>query len=179
MKYVALLRGINVGGHTKVEMPKLKQTFERIGCTEVITYINSGNVVFADDREAAELTSAIELAITQDFELNIRIVLRQRENIALLCQKIPADWTNDSEQKTDVMFLWDEVDNSDIMKKIDVNPKIENALYLPGALVWNIGRDNVARGGGIKLIKTDIYRHMTIRNINTVRKLYQLMKLEP
>jgi hypothetical protein len=41
--------------------------------------------------------------------------------------------------------------------------------------VWNIGRENVTRGGGVKLIKTDPYRHMTVRNINTVRKLNGLM----
>jgi uncharacterized protein (DUF1697 family) len=47
---------------------------------------------------------------------------------------------------------------------------------LPGALIWNIGRENVTRGGGVKLIKTDLYKQMTVRNINTVRKLNELMK---
>jgi uncharacterized protein (DUF1697 family) len=48
-------------------------------------------------------------------------------------------------------------------------------LYLPGALVWNIGRQNVTKGSGIKLIKTNLYKHMTVRNINTVRKLQKLL----
>jgi uncharacterized protein (DUF1697 family) len=102
--------------------------------------------------------------------------VRNAANIAKLCKETPADWTNDSEQKTDVLFLWDEIDSPGILKKVAINPKIENVLYIDGALVWNIGRQNVTRGGGIKLIKTEFYRHMTARNINTVRKLNELLK---
>lgn len=49
MKYVALLRGINVGGKSRVEMARLKSTFEKSGLTEVKTYINSGNIIFRDE----------------------------------------------------------------------------------------------------------------------------------
>jgi len=175
MVYVALLRGINVGGKTKVEMPKLKALFEELGCENVSTYINSGNVIFQDERSANTLVSLIEEAITKTLGLNIRVVLRDSENISKLCREIPESWANDKEQKTDVLFLWDEIDSPNIIKKVVINPKIENARYIDGALVWNIGRENVTRGGGIKLIKTDFYKHMTARNINTVRKLYSLI----
>lgn len=178
MIYVALLRGINVGGNTKVEMKKLKASFESLGLSGVATYINSGNVIFSDPRPSAELTSLIEKAIKKDFNLDVRVILRNKDNIAALCQNIPTNWTNDGELKTDVIFLRDEIDNADILNKVTIKPEIENTLYLPGALVWNIGRANVTHGGGIKLIKTDIYRHMTVRNINTVRKLNQLMDRE-
>ncbi len=156
-------------------MPRLKALFEALGCENVLTYINSGNVIFSDVRSAKELVPLIETAIAKEFGLPVRIVLRDLENIRVLCKEIPAGWTNDIEQKTDVMFLWDEIDNKDILGKAVINPKIENVRYIAGALVWNIGRENVTRGGGVKLIKTDLYRHMTIRNINTVRKLEALM----
>lgn len=175
MVYVALLRGINVGGNSKVAMPKLKAAFESAGCENVSTYINSGNVIFSDARPAKELVPLIEKTIAQDFSLPIRVVLRDLKNITKLCETIPAGWTNDTGQKTDVLFLWDEIDSKDILDKIVINPKIENARYIAGALVWNIGRENITKGGGVKLIKTDFYRHMTARNINTVRKLRELM----
>lgn len=173
--YVALLRGINVGGNSKVEMPRLKQVFEALGCKNVSTYINSGNVIFQDKQTPSKLVPQIETAIAKEFGLNVRVVLRDLANIRTLCKEIPAGWTNDKEQKTDVLFLWDEIDNADITEKILVNPKIENALYIDGALVWNIGRENVTKGNGVKLIKTNLYQHMTARNINTVRKLQELM----
>ncbi len=175
MIYVALLRGINVGGQAKVEMSRLKACFETLGCHDVSTYINSGNVIFRDPRPAPTLVPLIEAAITRDFGLAICIVLRTEDNLRALCEAIPATWTNDTTQKTDVMFLWDDFDDADILTKVAINPAIENARYLPGALVWNIGRENVTRGGGIKLIKNEIYQHMTVRNINTVRKLHSLM----
>jgi uncharacterized protein (DUF1697 family) len=175
MVYVALLRGINVGGNAKVEMPRLKALFETLGCENVSTYINSGNVIFKDSRTAKELVPLVEKAILKEFGLPVRVVLRDFENIQKLCEEIPAGWTNDMEQKTDVMFLWGEIDDKNILDKVRVNPNIENVRYVAGALVWNIGRENVTRGGGVKLIKTDFYRHMTIRNINTVRKLETLM----
>jgi uncharacterized protein (DUF1697 family) len=175
MVYVALLRGINVGGKTRVEMFRLKKTFESLGCHEVRTYINSGNVIFKDTRSADKLVPLIEKAIANEFALDMPVLLRSRENVQRLVEEIPAAWQNDSLQKTDVMFLWREIDSSSILDKIVINPELENVLYVDGALVWNIARENVTRGNGIKLIKTDLYRHMTIRNINTVRKLAELM----
>lgn len=175
MMYVALLRGINVGGNSKVEMAKLKTTFEAVGCTHVSTYINSGNVIFQDTRSAKQLIPLLEKAISQDFGLEIRVVVRTSADIHHLCQKIPTTWTNDTIQKTDVLFLWEEIDQPSILEKVVIKPELEHALYIEGALVWNIGREHVTRGGGIKLIKTDLYRNMTVRNINTVRKLDALM----
>ena len=177
MVYVALLRGINVGGNAKVEMSKLKLTFESLGCQEVSTYINSGNVIFGDKRTSEKLIALIEAAIIKDFGINVRVVLRNKANIEAICKKVPKSWANDNTQRTDVLFLWDEIDDKDVLQKVAINPEIENILYLRGALVWNISRQNVTRGAGVKLIKTEIYKHMTARNINTVRKLNELMSV--
>ena len=57
--YVALLRGVNVGGRGKVDMRELKKQVEALGCTDVSTYINSGNVIFRDRRAASTLTRAL------------------------------------------------------------------------------------------------------------------------
>ncbi|HVX58622.1 MAG TPA: DUF1697 domain-containing protein [Candidatus Saccharimonadales bacterium] len=175
MRYVALLRGINVGGKTRVEMPRLKQVFEGVGCVDVSTYINSGNVIFTDERNSKNLAEILEVAIEKEFGLSVPVIVRDQHNIAMLANKIPASWTNDKSQKTDVMFLWDNVDDESVLGKIRIDPKLERVLYLPGALVWNIGRENVARGSGIKLIKSEVYKYVTVRNINTLRKLETLL----
>lgn len=175
MIYVALLRGINVGGKNRVEMARLKQAFEAIGCSQVVTYINSGNVIFSDQRKPAELKVLIEQAIAKEFVLDVPVVLRDQANIANLCAKIPAAWTNDSDQRTDVLFLWDDIDNKSIIEKVVHKPDIERLLYLPGALVWNVDRQHVMRGSTAKLIANVLYKSMTIRNVNTLRKLDALM----
>ncbi len=156
-------------------MSRLRTVFEACGCTNVLTYINSGNVIFSDDRSADQLDTVLEAAIQKEFGFAVPVVLRDVANIQQLCDKIPDSWTNDTVQRTDVLFLWKELDDETILQKIQIKPDIEQVLYLDGALVWNIGRENVMRGGGLKLIKTDLYKHMTIRNINTVRKLHELL----
>ena len=68
MKYIALLRGINVGGNNKVEMKKLKDVFEALGFKNVSTYINSGNVIFeTNETEMVKIVEKIEQAILKKY----------------------------------------------------------------------------------------------------------------
>lgn len=177
MVYVALLRGINVGGNAKVEMAKLRQMVEGLGLKSVKTYINSGNVIFeASKTSDDELVKKIERAIAKEFELNVPVVVRSLEQIEQVCRAVPQSWTNDSHQRTDVMFLWPKFDSKDVIQSVKINPSIERVKYVGGAVVWNIERKYVTRGYGGKLIGTELYKHMTGRNINTVRKLFEMMK---
>lgn len=175
MKYVALLRGINVGGHSKVEMARLKVLFESLGFRDVYTYINSGNVIFSTTDSRPALIPKIEQAIEREFALTVRVILRSEGSIKKLCASIPEAWTNDKTQKTDVMFLWPDIDDPQILTQLPINPDIERVMYIEGAIVWNIDRDNASRSGAIKIIGTNLYKLMTVRNINTVRKLLLLV----
>jgi uncharacterized protein (DUF1697 family) len=175
-RYVALLRGINVGGNTKIEMPRLKAAFEKLGAKDVLTYINSGNVIFSDSRARKQLEPVIEAGITKEFGFNVRVVVRDSANIAKLCKEIPADWTNDSEQRTDVLFLWEDADKPDVLEEIKVNPDVDNLIYTPGAVIWNFDRINYRSSKMHSFIGTRVYKLMTARNINTVRKLNDLLK---
>lgn len=112
MIYLALLRGINVGGKNKVEMRKLKSTFERAGMRNVTTYINSGNVVFQDSRrKPPTIISALEKAIEKDLGLPIKVLIRDLAAIKKVIKALPAAGTNDAKMRCDVMFLWENFDN--------------------------------------------------------------------
>src|SRR5579872_5223359 len=177
MTYVALLRGINVGGKHKVEMVKLKQAFERLGFKDVRTFINSGNVVFqAEGTDEAKLTKTIEAALEREFGFLIKVLVRSRDEIRQLVEALPASWVNDADMKCDVMFLWPELDSPEILKQIPFNPEVEDVRYFPGAVVWRVDRDQIRRGQVLRLVGTDVYKKLTIRNPNTVRKLYALMQ---
>lgn len=172
MKHVALLRGINVGGKTRVEMSRLKQLFEKIGFTDVITYLNSGNIIFSGNSPD---TKQIETAIEKEFGFYVPILLRSFDNIEKIVKAIPDDWVNNANVKCDVMFLWDEINSPDILNKLPVNPEIEDLIYVPGAAIWRVDRENINRGRMVRVVGSDTYKKMTIRNPNTVRKLYELM----
>lgn len=177
MKYVALLRGINVGGNRKVDMKELKATFERAGMLEVLTYINSGNVIFRDDdSDPSELARLLESAIESSFGFPVKVILRDADNIRALVEALPDDWSNGPDSKCDVMFLGDEVDGEDILGQLTIKPEIDDVRYVAGAVLWRVDRTNATRSGMMKLVGTQLYANMTVRNCNTARKLHSLMR---
>lgn len=177
MVFVALLRGINVGGKNKVDMKQLKETFESAGMTGVRTYINSGNVIFSSSsRSRFGLAETIEAAITKTFGLEIPVVVRDRKSMRAVVKALPRTWVNDETMKCDVMFLWDDVAHPAVVQELSIKPDIEQVKYESGALIWRVDRDAVARSGLMKLARAPLYKRMTIRNCNTTRKLLELME---
>src|SRR5256885_10298872 len=81
-RYIALLRGINVGGRNKVPMAGLRATCESVGCTEVATYIQSGNVVLTSPLDPAKLRAALEAAITEQLGVAPVVVIRDHGQLA-------------------------------------------------------------------------------------------------
>ncbi len=174
MVYLALLRGINVGGKSKVKMARLTQTFDRLGFSDVKTYINSGNVIFRSN--SMPDLAMIERAIQADFGFAVPVLVRDLKSMQKLVNNIPDSWVNSEVMRCDVLFLWDEIDKPEILESIPAKPDIEDVVYFPGAVVWRIDRKNVKRGAVPKIIGTGVYKQVTIRNASTVRKLYELMK---
>ncbi|PWA09771.1 DUF1697 domain-containing protein [Pueribacillus theae] len=177
MIYVALLRGINVGGNNKIDMKLLKQTFERVGMKSVVTYINTGNIIFTHDSlSKTEISHILEKGIHEDFGLQIKVVVRSIEEVGKIFNAIPDTWKNDKEMKSDVMFLWDEVDDESVLESLLIKPEIDTVKYVPGAILWSVDKKNVTKSGMPKIIGAKIYKQVTVRNVNTTRKIYELMQ---
>jgi len=175
MMYLALLRGINVGGKNRVEMARLKAVFESFGSTQVRTYINSGNVIFEHDRSRSRLQAAIAKAIEGEFGFEVRTVLRDLDEVKSLTKAIPAAWKEDASTRCYVMFLWDEVDDPAVLDRLTIREGMDDVKYVPGTIVWRVDRNLLTRSGMMRLTSDDLYKQMTIRNVNTVRKLADLM----
>lgn len=177
MIYVALLRGINVGGNNKIDMKLLKRTFEEIGMESVKTYINSGNVIFIDDKNSKEeITTLLEEAILRDFKLSIKVLIRSLNDIEKVMKVLPESWKNDASMRSDVLFLWEEMDSDKVINELKIKPQIDTVIYLPGAILWTLDKLNITKSGLGKLIGTTLYKKMTVRNVNTTRKIYEIMK---
>jgi uncharacterized protein (DUF1697 family) len=174
--YVALLRGINVGGTRKVEMKLLRETFQRLGMNDVQTYINSGNVVFRNDsKDAEQLRSTLERAVEMDFGFAVRVLVRDAHNISRVVGALPDSWANDESAKCDAIFLGAEADSPSVLDRIVIKPEIDEVIYVPGALLWRVERTGVTRSGLLKLGGTDLYAQATVRNCNTLRRIAALM----
>ncbi len=177
MIYVALLRGINVGGNNMIDMKRLKQVFIDSGLQSVVTYINSGNVIFyAVEYTKEQLIELIEKAILENFQLQIKVVLRSIEDFHTMMSRVPESWRNDQDMKCDVLFLWEDVDSPTLLTELTVKPDIDTVIYTPGAVLWAVDKINVTKSGSMKLVGTNLYKKMTVRNINTARKIYLIMQ---
>ena len=177
MIYVALLRGINVGGKNKVDMAELKAAFEHAGMTRVNTYINSGNVVFSSRmRSQARLAVRLEEAIEDRFGFAVRVLVRDLDDVQEVMKALPETWVDDATMRCYVMFLWEEVNHPDLLDDVTAKPGIDDVLHVAGTLIWRVDRDKVGKSGMAKMMGTPLYKQMTIRNSNTTRKLFELME---
>lgn len=178
-KYVVLLRGVNAGGNRRVSKGDFKQVLEALGFSDVVVYINSGNAVFTSKREPTR--EELQAALEAHFGFAIPLVVLLGEKVKAIAAKIPPDWTNDapkpdkSGQKSDVLYLFDEINSSDILEKLGYKPEVETMLYVDGAVLANISRANQMKGSLQKLVGTHLYSQMTVRNVNTARKLAELV----
>lgn len=178
MKYVVLLRGVNVGGNHRVPKVEFQQMLENLGFTDVVIYINSGNAVFSSKSvpKAAEVQDVLE----KHFGFAIPTLVLSGEKVQAIAAAIPADWTNDSPkpdksgQKSDVLYLFDDVNAPDVLEKLGHKPEVETMKYVDGAVLANVTRKNQSRGSLQKIIGSGIYNKVTIRNITTAKKLAEL-----
>jgi len=179
--FVALLRGVNVGGNNMISMSSLKKSFEALGFNDVVTYINSGNIIFkSKEADARKLESKIEKMLSKEYQLDSRVVLRSLSEMEKLVKNLPRNWNDDSGWRYNVIFLRHTIDSEKILAELEVKKDIEEVVYYPGALLWRAQISELTRTNMLKLSSRKMYQDMTIRNQNTTRKLYELMKkVEP
>lgn len=175
--FVALLRGVNVGGKNMIRMSSLKGSFERMGFGDVATYINSGNVLFtAKEGDARKLERKVERMLSSEYRLECKVVVRSYHEMADLVESLPADWAGDGGWRHNVIFLRHAIDSEKVLDGLKPQSGIERVLYRPGTLLWSARAGDITRTAWAKLPGQKVYQDMTVRNLNTTRKLYELMK---
>ena len=177
MIFVALLRGINVGGNNMIKMSALKVSFERLGFKDVATYINSGNVLFKTrETDARKVEKKIEKMLAAEYRLPCKVVIRSAAEMARLVKKLPKDWTGDKDWRYNVIFLRHTIDSKDLVAGLEFKPDIEKVTYVSGTLLWSAHVDDISRTTMLKLSGHKMFQEMTVRNLNTTKKLHELMQ---
>jgi uncharacterized protein (DUF1697 family) len=176
VRYLALLRGINVGGKTLVKMADLKACLERLGFDDVSTYIASGNVLFESGKnETGKLETRIERAIQQQFRLPVKVVVLDRPRYARIVKAIPKAWVGDASLRANVAFVRRGTDPRQVVRELQPDPAIEEVKAVDGAILWATKRDALNRSVMRKLIGGAAYKELTVRNLNTTLKLQELL----
>jgi uncharacterized protein (DUF1697 family) len=175
--YVALLRGINVGGKNLIRMPALKACFEDEGFTDVRTYIQSGNVVFTAGRTgAAALTAKVERMLRASFDYEANVVVRDRSQLRAIVDGAPDGFGADpARYRSDVIFLKPPLTARSAIAEIRTREGVDTAATGPGVLYFERLTARATQSYLSKIVASPIYQRITIRNWNTTTKLLALM----
>lgn len=173
--FISILRGINVAGKNKIPMADLKVMYEEIGGKDVITYIQSGNVIFdTKENDPQQLEKRVEKKILDKFGFKVPVVIRQEKELEKLIKDNPFLKEKVDESKLHVTFLAQEPE-ADLVGKIKEVRHEPDRFIVSGKEVYLYCPDGY---GNTKLSNTFFENKLkviaTTRNWNTVNKLVEL-----
>jgi uncharacterized protein (DUF1697 family) len=176
-RYVALLRGINVGGNNLIKMAALKACFEAQGFHDVATYLQSGNVVFTASAEgAASLTERVEAALGATFKYPASVVLRSRKQIQDVVARAPRGFGSEpARYRYDVIFLKAPLSAPAAIKNFPIKPGVDEAHAGIGVLYVSRLISKASQSRISKIVTLPIYPRVTIRNWNTTSAVLRLL----
>jgi uncharacterized protein (DUF1697 family) len=180
-RYVALLRGINVGGNNPIPMAGLKACFEENGFGDVRTYIQSGNVVFSSPlSNQGELTRRVERMIRTTFaHYDASVVLRSRSQMRAIVDRAPKGFgTEPSKYRNDVIFLKPPLTANTALKSVSLKEGVDRGWAANGVLYFSRLTIRATQSRLNRVVSLPIYQQMTIRNWNTTTKLAELVDVK-
>jgi uncharacterized protein (DUF1697 family) len=177
-QYVALLRGINVGGKNLIKMTELKACVEALGFLHVHTYIQSGNVLFStDEADKARLTSQLEEALSKTFNYTSRVVVRSNEEMKDIVTHAPKDFGSDpATYRYDVIFVKEPLTPAEAMQSVTPKEGVDQAFAGNGVLYFSRLISKATQSHLTRIITMPVYQSLTIRNWNTTTKLLNMME---
>jgi uncharacterized protein (DUF1697 family) len=176
--YLALLRGINVGGRNVIKMAELRACVEDLGCLDVKTFIQSGNVIFrSKETRPACLVIPLERALSKQFGYESRVVVLMQTQLARIVERAPAGFgQSPAEFKYDVIFLREPLTAAEALKSVSFKQGVDAAHKGAGVLYFSRRVAKLTQSQLSKIVMLPVYQDMTIRNWNTTTRLLALMK---
>ena len=176
MRYISILRGINVSGQKKILMKDLKALYEELGFVNVVTYIQSGNVIFDSDGSEEDVIAKIQSAITKQYGFMVPVQVREKTHFENIIKACPFSELNLVEEGTRVMvtFLAD-IPSKDNVVKLMAYVKEPERLVLIGQEVYL----HCPNGYGTSKLNNNFLEkklgvRATTRNWKSVLKLWEL-----
>jgi uncharacterized protein (DUF1697 family) len=180
--YLALIRGINVGGKNRVPMAELRSTLEGLGYDRVSTYIASGNALLRSAKSAVAIASEIETALPCHFKLDselVKVLVLSEDQLRQVVEDKP-DGFGDQPGKyhSDAIFLMD-IAPADAMTVFSPREGVDRVW--PGKGVVYSERLSAERTKSRlgRIVLSPLYKSMTIRSWSTTTKLLQLLDNAP
>lgn len=179
MKYIILLRGINISGKNKISMTTLKQVLEINNYQEVFTYLNSGNIILNTNKDKIEITYEIHKIIKENFNLEIPVYVITYENLQEVYANLPSFCLrNTKEYYSNIIFIIDPLKSNDVVKEIgNVTDDIDTIKEYKNIIYWSYDLKKYQKSNWWKKTASiDFKDFLTIRTINTIKNILELCK---
>ncbi|HSJ33551.1 MAG TPA: DUF1697 domain-containing protein [Acidimicrobiia bacterium] len=174
-QYVALLRGINVGGNNQVSMADLRAAFEAEGFDDVRTYINSGNVLFSADSGRAGLEDRVEEMLRRRLGIDLMVVVRSRRQLENIIRKAPEGFGEHPDlYHSDVVFVKAPLTPARALGVVELREEVDQAWAGTGVLYFARLSARRTQSKMSKIMGTPEYKLMTIRSWSTTTRLRDL-----
>ena len=177
MRYIALLRGINISGKNKILMKDLKSCFVDFGYRNVCTYLNSGNVIFDyDGVDKNIIIKDIVSMIKERFEIFIPVYVMTSFELENILNNCPDWWGNDDKSIYDnLIFVIPSVTAQDVYDTIGEPNEVERVEKQRNVIYWSFDLNNYRKSNWwVKTASCDIRNSITIRTANTMKKVLSL-----
>ena len=178
MKYIALLRGINISGKNKISMPELKKFLEENNYQNVSTYLNSGNIIFEcniDNKET--IMDNIHTLIKTKFLLDIPVYITTDKELENILNNSPKWWGSSNKEIYDnLIFIIPPTKYEEVYNTIG-SPKegLEQIEEYNNCIFWSFELKNYRKSNWwVKTASTDIKDKITIRTANTMKKILEI-----
>jgi uncharacterized protein (DUF1697 family) len=177
MRYVALLRGINVGGNSIIKMTDLKAVAEGCRFENVRTFIQSGNIIFDSDvTDASRLASRLEEALLKKFEISSTAVILTIDQLKKAVDEVPSEWNTRDDMRCYMAFVREPVTAQEVAAEAKPREGTDFLKVGAGVLYMSTLLSGITKTGFTKLVGTKVYKDITMRNFTTVRKLLAAMQ---
>lgn len=177
-RYIALLRGINISGKNKISMSELKKGFAELGFVEILTYLNSGNIVFSSEiEEEMILSNKIASLIKDKFNLDISVFIILQEALKERLEHAPAWWGDDHKEIYDnLIFMMPPLSYEKVYDEMgDPNVEYEKASNYKEVIFWSFSRKDYQKTNWYAKTASSLIAHkITIRTANTIRKIVNM-----
>ena len=177
MEYVALLRGINVGGNNKVVMSELRAQIAAAGFGHVRTYINSGNLLFEADAPREDVAQRVEDLLASHYDFPIRLALLTGQDYLAQLDELP-DWWHGEVARRDALFYTRGLDRDLVRERIEAMELSDEAVHFgEHAVFWGKFDEKsfLKTAYHKRLLREDFYRQVTIRSGSTVEKIAAML----
>lgn len=179
MKYIVLLRGVNISGRNKVNMSELKEALISKGYFDVITYLNSGNIILQSNLSRDEIIDDFMKILNSKFNVSVPVFIIEAYKLGDVLNNSPEWWgTSNKEIYDNLIFILPSVTASEVCDVLgEPSSDIEKISVYNNTIFWSFELKHYRKANWwVKTASSNIKDEITIRTANTVKKLLEMSR---